>query len=351
MKAVVKYAPGRGNIALRHVPEPVPACDQVKIKVMAASICSSDMLYWQREDMSHRIRCPVILGHEGAGVAVEVGERVRHVKPGDRVLAETTLQVCNACDACADGRYNDCKGRKGLGSSADGFFAQYMVALGRSVHVIPDFVSFQEAALMEPVSCVTHAIFEQGNIRPYHEVLVSGPGPIGLFSAQIAKLCGATVIVSGTRRSLPRLRLAVDLGFADHIVNSSQENLKQRVMELTEGRGVDVVLECSGAAVAIAGSLEALKDNGTLLWMGAMHTDEGVMELPLNHLLIDRQLHLIGARSSTPASWGQALRLLRQKKLYTKELVGPSLPLENWEKGFQMVQNREAIKVILAPWS
>ena len=221
MKALVKFQNGPGNMEVRQVEEPEPGYDQVKIKVEAASICSSDMLYWSAPDMSGRLRVPVILGHEGAGVVTEVGAGVRHVKVGDRVVAETTLETCQQCEACLEGRYNNCNGRRGLGSSANGFFAEYVIARGASVHKIPDDLDFDAASLMEPFTCAVHALLERTRIQPYHFVLVSGPGPIGLFAAQVAKLCGATVFVSGTRRGKPRLELAMKLG-ADAVINSNE---------------------------------------------------------------------------------------------------------------------------------
>ena len=351
MKALVKCAPGAGNLRVMEMPEPTPACGQVKIKVAAASICIADVgYYWKAEDTLQRLKTPVILGHEGSGVVVEVGPGVTHLRPGDRVTAETTLHTCKECDACRNGLYNDCKHRRGLGSSADGFFAEYVIAADASIHKIPDWLSFEAAAVLEPLACVTHGIFGQpgwGGISPYHEVLITGPGPIGLFAAQVAKLCGATVILSGTSRGMERLRLAQRFG-VDHIINSTEENVEARVMELTQGRGVDIALECSGTVPAMENCFASLKHSGLYIWLAPHH--HGVeYNLPLTDFFIRRQLRVAGARSSTPAAWDKALRLVRQGKIHAQELVSCILPLEDWERGFQMVEDREAIKVILDP--
>lgn len=346
MKALVKFQNGPGNMEVRQVEEPEPGYDQVKIKVEAASICSSDMLYWSAPDMSGRLRVPVILGHEGAGVVTEVGAGVRHVKVGDRVVAETTLETCQQCEACLEGRYNNCNGRRGLGSSANGFFAEYVIARGASVHKIPDDLDFDAASLMEPFTCAVHALLERTRIQPYHFVLVSGPGPIGLFAAQVAKLCGATVFVSGTRRGKPRLELAMKLG-ADAVINSNEEDVVERVMELTGGRGVDVAVECAGVESAILACLQALKKHGEYVALGAMHS--GVLsQLDYNDIFA-KEIRINCACSTTPASWSKTLRLVEEKKAHLAELVTHTMKLEDWEEGFQKVLNREAIKVVFHP--
>jgi L-iditol 2-dehydrogenase len=344
----VKYELGKGKLRVQEMPEPKPLFNQVKIKVKAASICSSDMSYWLSESVSYRLNPPVILGHEGSGVVVEVGEGVHHVKPGDRVIAETTIETCLECDACMNGQFNNCTRRKGLGSSANGFFAEYVVALDRSVHKIPDHLSFEAAALLEPMTCAIHGVMEKADVRPYHTVLVSGPGPIGLFAAQAAKICGATVILSGTTRGLPRLKLAESFGI-DHTINSNTEDVTEVVNQITKGRGVDVAFECSGAQSAIYACMESLKFGGTYVWLGGMSSNNGELCIEYNKLFGGKELKLIGARSTTPAAWNMALRLVEQKKMHVQELVTHTLPLEEWEKGFGMVMNREAIKVILNP--
>lgn len=331
---------------IREVEEPTAGYGQVKIRVRAASICSSDMLYWNAPDMSGRLKVPVILGHEGAGEVVEVGPGVPGIRVGDRVIAETTFEICQQCEACLEGRYNNCDQRRGLGSSANGFFAEFVVARGSSVHRIPDGLDYDAAALMEPLTCAVHALLERTRIRPYDFVLVSGPGPIGLFAAQVAKACGATVFVSGTRRGRPRLELAQRLG-ADGVINTNEEDLVERVMELTGGRGVDVAVECAGVESAILGCFQSLKKHGEYVALGAMHSGE-LQKLDYN-ALFSRELRISCACSTTPSAWNKSLRLVEERKIRLGELVTHTMKLEDWEAGFEKVLNREAIKVVFHP--
>lgn len=346
MKALVKYQNGPGNMAIMDIPEPTPGYGQVKIRVKAASICSSDQMYYHAPDMSARLNVPVILGHEGSGEVVAVGEGVTHVKVGDRVIAETTLELCHECEACLEGRYNNCNHRKGLGSSANGFFAEYVIARGESVHKIPDWLPFDDAALMEPLTCSVQALLEATRIMPYHYVLVSGPGPIGLFAAQVAKTCGATVIVSGTRRGKPRLELSQKLG-SDYIINTQDENLYERCMEITGGRGIDIAVECSGVEAAIKDCIAVLKKAGEYVALGAIHSGKHV-DFDYNSLF-GRCIRINSSCSTSPSSWNKTLRLVEEKKINLGALVTHTMDLDDWEEGFTKVENREAIKVVFHP--
>ncbi|MFZ3071595.1 MAG: alcohol dehydrogenase catalytic domain-containing protein [Anaerolineaceae bacterium] len=351
IKAVIKYQAGSGNIRLQDIEDPVCEFDQVKIKVMAASICSSDIMYWlsDNELAYSRMDLPIVLGHEGSGIVESVGKGVKHVKPGDRVVAETTQEVCFECDSCLKGEYNNCKKRKGLGSSANGFFAEYVLASERSVHKIPENLSFEEAALLEPLTCAVHALLDMVEIRPMHHVLVSGPGPIGLFSAQLAKLSGATVILAGTSHSMPRLHLAKDKLQIPYIINSSEEDVITKIMSITNKQGVDFAIDCSGNSTSIQTCIESLKSRGHYICLGVLHSNSDEISLHYNDVFVTRELNLIGARSTTPISWGKSLKLAEEGKIHFAELISNRLPLSEWEKGFTLVKNKNAIKVVLFP--
>lgn len=351
MRALVKSGIGAGNLALREVENPSCQASEVKIKVSYASICSSDIMYWlsENEMANNRLKIPVILGHEGSGIVVETGQEVRHIKVGDRVVAETTQEVCNECNACLKTEYNNCKDRRGLGSSADGFFSEYVNVAERSVHKIPDSMSFAEAALLEPLTCVVHALMDDTTINPLEKVFVSGPGPIGLFSAQIANVCGATVYLSGTSHSLPRLLIAKDQLNIRNIINSSTEDVIARIMEETNGEGVDCAIECSGNKHSISNCLKVLSPRGRYIGLGAIHDRDDNLTIQYNNLFITRELRISGYRSTTPQSWGKTLRLARQEKIQFKPLITHKLPLEKWEEGFNLVKSKEGIKVLLLP--
>lgn len=348
MKAIVKFQSGIGQVALREMPEPEPKYDQVKIRVQAASICSADVRYYSSTDMDSRLKMPIIIGHEGSGVVESVGDGIKHVKPGDRVISETTFSACGTCEYCTSAQYVHCHSRKALGSSVDGFFADYVLAWGQSVHVLPDNLSFEEGALLEPLTCAVHAVIEQADVRAHQTVLVSGPGAIGLFAAQVARLCGATVILAGTTRSEPRLRLAKELGI-HYTINSQKEDIAQRIQEITGGKGVDAAFECAGVESSIQACLHALKRRGTYVWMGVLHNESGTIPLRYNYLLGDQELKVTASRSTTPSAWNKALKIAAEGKVQIKPLISFVYPFEQYEEGFKKCLSREAIKVVLKP--
>ncbi|MFC1783943.1 alcohol dehydrogenase catalytic domain-containing protein, partial [Planctomycetota bacterium] len=159
MKAVVKYAEGKGNMELREVPEPTPAANQVKIKVEAVGICGSD-LHIYNWDIGIPTRVPFIVGHEFAGFITELGPNVTGLKVCDRVTAENSRTVCGRCRYCMTGSYNLCRDRKATGYAYDGAYAEYCVVPAERVHLLPDNVDFITASLSDPSACVYHAVHE-----------------------------------------------------------------------------------------------------------------------------------------------------------------------------------------------
>lgn len=168
MKALVKYGKGENDIELREIPEPIPQANEVKVKVEATGICGTDLYGYSA------LKPPVVLGHETAGVVVEVGEEVKDIKAGDRVTTETTAYICGQCKFCQSKDYNLCIYRKGLGSAVNGAFAEYFVIRKESIHQIPPHIDFNSASLFEPLSCAAHAVMEQANLLPHEIVLVLG---------------------------------------------------------------------------------------------------------------------------------------------------------------------------------
>ncbi|MDL2220185.1 alcohol dehydrogenase catalytic domain-containing protein [Eubacteriales bacterium OttesenSCG-928-N14] len=348
MKAVVKYDLGPGKMRVQEMPDPVAAYDQVVIEVKAASICSSDMHYWKAPDTGSRLRPPVILGHEGTGIVTQVGDGVHHVKVGDRVVAETTLETCHVCDACMEGSYNNCRNRKGLGSSANGYFAEYVVALGNSVHKLPDNLSFEEGALLEPLCCTVRAVTHMMDVKPYHHVLVSGAGPIGLFAAQVAKACGATVIQTDTTVGEHRLELSRQFGI-DRTVNVQKEKLADVIADVTKGRGVDYALDATAAVPAIQSCIDSIKPGGQFMFLAGVNTENGEMAINVQKLFGIGEIGLLTSRSTTPLDWYHTLRLAEMGKIHLKEIISHQLPLDEWETGFNLVESRQANKVVFNP--
>ena len=345
MKAIVKYAAEPGHMEIREVPEPSPAAGQIKIKVQAAGICGSDLHIYD-SDIAIPVRPPVTVGHEFSGVIAELGEGVTGFKVGDRVVSETAFSYCGTCENCREGWYNLCPERKTLGYWYNGIFTNYTVVPAGRVHKIPEGVSDIAAAMTEPLACVCHAVFDLTVISPTDLVLISGPGPIGLMTMQVVRAHGARVLVSGTNVDGDRLALAKELG-AEYTINVQQENLAERVKELTGGKGVDVVMECSGNQYAINDSMKALKKRGhfTQIGMGAPTIPFYVEALNYKEPIVS------GSLGSRKANWVQALDLLARGKVRVEELANVRLPMEKWEEAFDRFRRKDGGKFILMPFA
>lgn len=343
MKALMKYQRGNGYMEIRDVPEPGTSRGEVKIEVKATGICGSD-LHIYHDDALVPINPPVITGHEFSGIVAEVGEGVTEWNLGDRVVSETAYEVCGKCEPCLTGFYNLCQQRKTIGFWSDGAFTNYTVVPAHRVHSLPENIDFVAGALMEPLACVVHAALELTHITTGDIVLVSGPGAIGLTAIQIAKAQGAIVIATGIAADVKRLELAQQFG-ADVIVDVTQDNLLDKVNSMTNSRGVDVVLECSGSEKAANDAVVVVKRRG-------QYTQIGLFGKPVTidiEKFCFKEIRFIGSLASKWTSWEKALQLVTQGKVQLKPLVSDVFPLSEWEKAFKLFEEKEGLKIVLTP--
>ena len=348
MNAIVKEVPGEtGTFFRTDIPEPTPGYGQVKVKVMAASICGSDVHALYNGAMADRYRYPVIIGHEGAGLVVEVGEGVHSIKVGDRVTAETTLTACGTCEYCRQSLTNMCGDRKGLGSAADGYFAQYCIVAEKSCHKLADRISYEVGALAEPFTCATHAVCVMSSPKPGDVVLVSGPGPIGTMVAAIAKLCGCIVVLSGITSDAGRLAFAKEHYGIDHTVDSMTTDLKACVADLTEGRGADFVYECSGSKAGILSGLDICKRKGTYVAVG-LH--DGDIPLDYYNIIYKKEITIQGDKSTSAISWVRAMRILNGGCIDLEPMITHRIPMSKWLEGYDLSRRGIAEKVVMYPW-
>ena len=344
MKGLVKYARGSGNMEIRDVPEPNPGPGQVKIEVHAAGICGSDLHIFHDCIAGFPINPPVVTGHEFSGVVAAVGENVTRWKVNDRVVSEAPFSICGECPQCRMGFYNICSNRRTLGYWYNGVFTRYTVVPQERVHRLPDNIDFLAGALTEPLACVTHATMELTRIEAGDVVLVTGPGAIGLLAMQVAKAEGATVVVGGTAADKERLTLARQLG-ADRVVDVTSDDITAVIADLTGGRGVDVLLECSGSPKAV--------DSGLLLTRRAgQYTQIGLFGKPLQvdfEKICYRELKVTGSLGSTWTAWQKALKLMSAGRVNTKILVSDVLPITDWKVAFDKFERKEGLKLVLTP--
>jgi L-iditol 2-dehydrogenase len=343
MRAIVKYAEGEGNIELREVPEPEVGNLEVKIKVKAVGICGSD-LHIYKGDIGIPTKVPFTIGHEFSGVVTQVGKDVSRYKIGDRVTAENSRYTCGYCHYCMTGNYNLCKKRLATGYAFDGAYADYCVVPENRVYLLPDNVDFITAALTDPSACIYHAVNDLTGVNAEDTVLITGSGAMGLFAVQYVKANGGTSIITGLDQDAKRLALAKDLG-ADHIINVSKMNIEDEVNRITDHRGVDIALECSGNERAAGDCLSLLRRQGK-------YTQIGIFGKPIS-LDLDKVLYgeikMTGSFSQKNTGWKAALKLASLGKINVHPLVTDILPLEEWEKGFSRSFQGKAIKVVFQP--
>ena len=341
MKAVMKTAPGVGNVEVRDIAEPSTPPGHVKIAVQVAGICGTDLHIYYDE---YRSWPPVVLGHEIAGYVAEVGSGVERVRPGDRVTTETYFYTCGACRFCRAGRINLCPERRSIGSAVHGGFTAYLVVPERNVHVLPDGVGYLAGALTEPLACVVHGALELPRVMPEDLAVVAGPGAIGLLTAQTVKAAGARVVVLGTDADAHRLRLAAALG-ADHVWSVQSDDYRAAIGELSAGAGADIVYECSGAGVSAPGLLELVRRGGQYAQIGLFGKP---VAWDLDQVCY-KELTVTGSNASVPSAWTRALKLLADGLVKTEPLVSGVFPLTEWRDAFDAFEKKSGLKSVLQP--
>lgn len=344
MKAVVKYAKGRGMIEMREVPEPEIRPDEVLIEVKAVSVCGSDLHIFHD---SHPYWPPVTLGHEFSGTLAQVGEAVKGWQVGDRVVSETRTGACGVCYTCQSGFPQVCEQKRAYGIGINGAYAKYVAGPAKLLHRLPDTIPFDVAATIEPIAVCVTAIVERCVLQAGDSVVITGPGPIGLISIAIARAAGArSILVTGTD-SDERIRFekARELG-ADHTVNVEKEDPIGSLLKMTDGLGADVLIETSGSPRAIFQAFEMVRRLGRICAIGI----SGQQEVPIPYDRgIFKALRYDFCFSSSWTAWERTISLISKGLLPAEKLITHRLPLEKWEEAFHLLENLDAAKVILVP--
>jgi len=344
MKAVVYYERASGAVEVRDVPIPTFGPDECLVRVRYCGVCGTELhlFHGQLNSLAHP---PVILGHEWCGEVAEVGERVQGFRPGDRVVSETAAYTCGTCSFCRSGEYHLCPERLGFGYGVDGAFTSYVRARAVLLHHIPERVTDEAAAMCEPICVAYNALFEKSRIRPGDTVVVIGPGPVGLFALQLAKLAGAgTVMVTGTSRDKGRLALAKQLG-ADFTVVVPDENPVPLIRGVGDGMGAHLVVDCAGTGPAVQQAIDLVRRNGQI-------TKIGFALKPLNLTLdeiVTRGITLQGSFSHNWKTWEAVLELLRLGRIQTEPMLSAILPITSWREAFEQLESQQAVKILLHP--
>jgi len=345
LKAIGKTRKGPG-IEVFDIEEPKVGPEDVLVRVKATAICGTDLHYyhWDGYAERHNPGFPRVLGHEFCGEVVGVGENVKTVKVGDKVAGETHIP-CKTCYLCNTGRMHICKNMKIFGvDTLYGSFAPYTVLPEITAVKLPEEISYEEGALLEPFGVALHAVCE-ANIRPGDVVVVTGCGPIGLFAQQLAKISGASMVVSTDTRDY-RLNLSKKIG-VDEVINALNVDPVSRVRELTDGRGADVVIELSGANVAVKQALDMAALNGKVVFVG---TTQKPTEIDTTNQILYKELRVSGITGRIMFdTWYRGIMLVRKKTVDVTKVITHKFPLDDAQKAFELLDKGEAGKVLFIP--
>lgn len=342
MKALVKYGNMPNQLEIREVPVPQIGQDDVLLQTKAVGICGWDIEMWQHK-MSVSFNVPVIQGHEFCGVIKEIGKNIKNFKTGDRVVSETAAVICGKCPQCLTGNYHLCSQRKGFGYGVDGAFADYVKVPARCLHYIPDNVSFDHAALTEPACVAYQAIVVLSKIQAGKPVFIIGPGPIGLFSVQVASACGAyPIIVAGTDKDISRLETAKQLG-SDYVTNVSSENVVNFVKNKTDENSVPLVIDAAGNEKSLQLALDAVSPGGQI-------TKIGWGPKPINlslDTLIAKAARLQGTFSHNWPTWEAVLAMISSGLIKMEPMISHRITLDKWLETFKLIEECRAAKAVI----
>lgn len=326
---------------------PVPVCRprDVLIQVAACGICGSDVHGY--DGSTGRRIPPVVMGHEAAGIVAAVGAEVSAVAPGDRVTFDSTV-YCARCEFCLRGEANLCENRQVVGVSCGeyrraGAFAEYITVPEYIIYQLPPSLSFADAAMLEAVSVALHAV-KLSQIEGGETALVIGAGMIGLLVLQAARVAGCSrVFVADVDAT--RLEMAAALGAAETL-HASGVDLTREVLRLTNGRGVDVVLEAVGHTETVATAIDCVRKGGAVTLIGNLVPQVSV---PLQKI-VTRQIRLQGSCASA-GEYPEAIELVSSGKVKVAPMISAIAPLRDGPQWFERLYAHEPnlMKVILDP--
>jgi 2-desacetyl-2-hydroxyethyl bacteriochlorophyllide A dehydrogenase len=335
---------GGEDFRIEEVPKPRIKDNEALVSVKAASICGSELHAFtgasKRRQEVHGL--PLVMGHEFSGEVVEVGKSVKNISVGDRV-GVNPIVTCGKCEQCITGRTNICKNFILLGLHVDGAFAEYVPVVAENCYKVPDTLSFEEAALLEPCSVGIHAV-NIARLELGDDVAILGAGPIGLMALQAAKCAGAGRIF--VVDVVPfRLDVAKKLG-ADVTINAAEEDPIKNIMEFTKGEGVDVAIEAVGIKKTVQQAIDMVKKGKTVIVAGMM---EKIMEVGMLGVTVN-EIRVQGDYGYTKKEFVSSVKLVSANKINLKPMITHIFPLNEIVNGFKVLaQKKDAMKVIIKP--
>lgn len=338
MKALVK-AKSEPGLWMEDVPKPVCGANDVLIEVHKTAICGTDMHIYNWDEWAQQtIPVPMTVGHEYVGRIVEVGDNVADFKEGDRVSGEGHI-TCGHCRNCRAGKRHLCRNTSGVGVNRSGAFAEFVTIPASNAYPLPDDVSDDLAAILDPMGNAAHTALSFDLVG--EDVLITGAGPIGLMSIPIAKHAGARHVVI-TDVNDYRLSLAEKLG-ASRALNVSKSTLNEVIADLEMTEGFDVGLEMSGNPQAFRGMLDVMNHGGKVALLGIQPNDTAIDWSDL----IFKSLTLKGVYGREMFETWYKMTALLQSGMDLTPVLTHWFPIERFEEGFSIMNSGQSGKVIL----
>lgn len=345
MRAVVLSGPNQ--FAPAEIEKPQIGPEEILLEMKAAAICGTDMRILTGKK-TKGVRYPSVIGHEFCGVIAEVGADVKGYEVGEKVAVANVIP-CHHCSSCLRGRTNACLDRKAIGYEFDGGFEEYIripsicIENGNVVK-LPEYMSYQAGALIEPLSCCIRGLKNAGT-GFNDDVLIVGAGPIGLFHLQLSKIAGARkVIVSEPNEQ--RRKVALELG-ADLVVDPTKEDLPAIVDRETNGQGMDVIVMAIGVPALVNSTLKLCKRGGTVnLFAGFAGTGESTVEVNTIHY---NEINVNGSTAYKLEDYLAAAEMIKSGKIDADKIVTHRFKIEDFQKAYDVCVAGTGLKVIIEP--
>ncbi len=339
MKVAVYY--NNNDVRLEELPKPKIGPEEILVKVMACGICGSDVLEWYRIK-----RAPLVLGHEATGEIVEVGEKVRKYKAGQRVFVSHHVP-CGKCRYCLRGHETACETLHTTNYYPGGF-SQYIkvpkINVEKGVYPLPNSLSFEEGTFIEPLGCVVRGQ-RLANVQKGDTVIVLGSGVSGILHIQLAKFLGAEKVIA-TDINDYRLRAAKRFG-ADEVIHA-KEKVPEKILQLNGGKLADKVIVCTGAESASKQALQCVDRGGTILFFAVPEPWVNI-QVPITKFWRN-EVTIMTSYGAAPRDLEESLKLLSKHKINVRDMITHRLSLKEANLGFKLVTAaNQSLKVIIEP--
>ncbi len=338
---------GLNRMALREIPTPKVGAGTILIKVHACAVCGSDLRIFHFG--SDRVKYPQVIGHEIAGEVVGIGKNVAQFKPGDRVAIGADVP-CGQCEFCQNGIGNNCPINFAIGYQFPGGFAEYIflnpmtVSFG-PVTKIPEGLSFDEAALAEPLACTINGL-ELSNLKIGKTLCIIGAGPIGCMMIDLGRVMGATRVIV-VELSARRMTLAKKFG-ADIYIRSGKEDVEKAILSATGGLGPDVVVTACPSVQAHEQAIRIVKKRGYVNLFGGLPKGARNLNLPSN-IIHYKECFVHGSHGSVPRQHRIAVDLIASGAVRVGKLISGTYPLSKIEEAFKAHEECKGLKFIIHP--